>query len=38
MTKPDHIQYWRTSSEKDWEVAKSLFDNGKYPQSLFLDI
>jgi len=35
MTKSDYIQFWKTSAEKDWEVAESLFEKGKNPQSLF---
>ncbi len=35
MTKSDYIQFWKTSSEKDWEVAENLFLKGNYPQSLF---
>ena len=35
MTKSEYIQFWKTSAEKDWEVAQNLFEKKNYPQSLF---
>ena len=35
MTKPDYIQFWKISAEKDWVVAENLFAKGNYPQALF---
>ena len=35
MTKKEHVEYWKTSSEKDWEVVESLFSSGHYVYSLY---
>ena len=35
MTKSDYIQFWKTSAEKDLEVAQNLYEKRNYPQSLF---
>lgn len=35
MTKKEHIQYWLNSSEYDWEVSITLFDQSKYVYALF---
>ena len=35
MTKLEHIEYWKVSSEKDLPTVELLFDKGHYPQALF---
>jgi len=35
MTKSDYINYWKVTSEKDWEAAKHLLEKGDYLHSLF---
>ena len=35
MTKPDYIQYWKETAEKDWEAVESLFEKGNYVHALF---
>ena len=35
MTKEDHIKYWTSSSEKDWEVMNDLFQLKRYVHCLF---
>lgn len=35
MLKKEHIQYWITSSENDWEVAQSLIHGEKFLYALF---
>lgn len=35
MTKQEHIEYWKVSAERDWEVVNSLFLSGQYLYSLF---
>ena len=30
MTKKEHIEYWLNTSEKDYEVFLTLYDNNKY--------
>ncbi|MBI1939064.1 MAG: HEPN domain-containing protein [Ignavibacteriales bacterium] len=34
-SKEEHIQYWLTQAEDDWEVVNTLFEGKKYLQSLF---
>lgn len=35
MTKEEHINYWIKSSEQDWDVVMTLYDQKKYVYSLF---
>ena len=35
MTKLEHIEYWKISSEKDLPTIELLFDKGHFPQALF---
>ena len=35
MDKQDYIKYWKTSSEKSWNVAQHLFEKADYVESLF---
>ena len=35
MLKQEHIQYWITSSENDWEVIQSLIHGEKFLYALF---
>ncbi len=35
MTKKEHIEYWKNTSEKDWEVSEELYRSGKYVYCLF---
>ncbi|MCD6555817.1 MAG: HEPN domain-containing protein [Bacteroidales bacterium] len=35
MTKDEHINYWKTSSEKDWSVVFNLYKSKDYVYSLF---
>lgn len=35
MTKPEYIEYWKQSAEKDWEVVQNLFEKANYPHALF---
>lgn len=34
-SKEEHIQYWLTQAEDDWEAVNTLFEGKKYLQSLF---
>ncbi len=36
MEVKEHIQYWLDSAEHDWDVAKNLYDSGKYDWCLFI--
>jgi len=29
------VEYWKNGADRSWEVAQSLFQNKKYPESLF---
>ncbi len=35
MTKEAHIDYWKNTADDDWEAVNSLYEAGKYLQSLF---
>jgi HEPN domain-containing protein len=35
MLKHEHVEFWKISSEKEWEVTENLFEKKNYPQSLF---
>jgi HEPN domain-containing protein len=35
MTKNEHIEYWKQSSEDDWKTVLSLFQSERYVHSLF---
>jgi len=35
MTREEHIQYWRNTSDKDWDVCEILFQSGKFVYCLF---
>jgi HEPN domain-containing protein len=35
MTKDDHIQYWKTTAESDWQAVQNLFEKGSYLQAMF---
>jgi HEPN domain-containing protein len=35
LTKQEHINYWKVSAEKDWEVVQDLFNSQKYLHCLF---
>jgi HEPN domain-containing protein len=35
MTRDEHVKYWMEASERDWDVAMTLFDQSKYVYSLF---
>lgn len=35
MTKSDHIEYWKLSSEDDWITVLSLFQSARYIHCLF---
>lgn len=35
MSKEEHIAYWITQSEDDWQAVQTLFDGRKYLQCLF---
>jgi HEPN domain-containing protein len=35
MTKPEYINYWQITAQKDWEAAGHLFEKGDYLHSLF---
>lgn len=35
MTKNDHIEYWKISSEDDWITVLSLFQSARYIHCLF---
>lgn len=35
MTPREKVQYWLTTAENDWQVAKHLFEKGDYSYSLF---
>jgi len=36
MTKQDYIKHWINTAEKDWEVARFLFEGNKCTYALFL--
>jgi HEPN domain-containing protein len=35
MTKQDHIDYWKKTSDSDWRACQHLFEKEDYLQSLF---
>ena len=35
MTKQQHIDYWMSSAEKDWEIIEYLLKGKKYVHALF---
>ena len=35
MSKEEKVQYWLTSSDKDWKVTSHLFEKGDYSYALF---
>ncbi len=35
MNKIEKVNYWVTSSENDWQVARHLFEKGDYAHALF---
>ncbi len=36
MTKKEHIEYWKISAEKDWDVVFNLYKSEDYVYCLFL--
>ena len=35
MTKPEYIEYWKLTAEKDWVAVEHLFEKGDYLHALF---
>ena len=35
MTKKEHINYWKSTSEKDWKAVQDLFRTKHYVHALF---
>jgi len=35
MTKEEHVNYWITTSNDDWETVKSLFESKRYVHCLY---